>query len=184
MIEASQFAGVTRPYAVISADCHVNEPANLWATRMDARYRDRVPRVEIDAQGQKWSVAEGLRPALLSGVRAAEAVDRSLAALQQGAAGDQAAAAEALAHYSDAGRMPWLPRCEQRDGVTLARRGFLLPVAVELLVGGLEVALPQVSSGGLLLAEPLELCTIGCQGGPPWPAQQQHAGKGQSRGHG
>lgn len=62
MIEASQFAGVSRPYCVISADCHVNEPANLWATRIDARYRDRIPRVELDAQGQKWSVAEGLRP--------------------------------------------------------------------------------------------------------------------------
>lgn len=62
MIEASHFAGASRPYCVISADCHVNEPANLWATRIDARYRDRIPRVELDAQGQKWSVAEGLRP--------------------------------------------------------------------------------------------------------------------------
>ncbi|HEX7927646.1 MAG TPA: amidohydrolase family protein [bacterium] len=51
-----------KPYLVISADCHVNEPADLWAKRIDARFRDRIPRVEVDAQGQKWSVAEGLRP--------------------------------------------------------------------------------------------------------------------------
>lgn len=62
MIEAAQFPDATGPYHVISADCHVNEPANLWATRIERRFRDRIPRVEVDASGQKWSVAEGLRP--------------------------------------------------------------------------------------------------------------------------
>ncbi|MFM7652275.1 MAG: NAD(P)/FAD-dependent oxidoreductase [Vulcanococcus sp.] len=52
-------------------------------------------------------LAEGLRPALLSGVRAAEAIDRSLAALQLGGGGDQAAAADALAAYSAAMRREW-----------------------------------------------------------------------------
>jgi flavin-dependent dehydrogenase len=52
-------------------------------------------------------LAEGLRPALLSGVRAAEAIDRSLAALQQGAAGDQAAALDALDAYSATMRREW-----------------------------------------------------------------------------
>ncbi len=61
MIDAGEFSEAARPYCVISADCHVNEPANLWAERIDARYRDRIPRIEIDEQGQKWSVAEGLR---------------------------------------------------------------------------------------------------------------------------
>lgn len=62
MLEATLLPDARGPYPVISADCHVNEPANLWATRIDRRYRDRIPRVEVDAQGQKWSVAEGLRP--------------------------------------------------------------------------------------------------------------------------
>ena len=30
----------------ISADGHVVEPADLWTTRMDRRFRDRAPRVE------------------------------------------------------------------------------------------------------------------------------------------
>lgn len=44
-----------------------------------------------------------------------------------GARGHPIIYSNGLAHYSDAGRMPWLPRCEQRDGVTLARRGFIPP---------------------------------------------------------
>ena len=30
----------------VSADGHVVEPAKLWTERMDARFRDRAPRVE------------------------------------------------------------------------------------------------------------------------------------------
>jgi hypothetical protein len=30
----------------VSADGHVVEPAELWTTRMDKRFRDRAPRVE------------------------------------------------------------------------------------------------------------------------------------------
>jgi len=35
----------------VSADCHANEPAGLWRERIDAKYRERIPRVEIDEQG-------------------------------------------------------------------------------------------------------------------------------------
>ena len=49
-------------YFVVSADCHVNEPADLWATRIEPEFRERIPRVRVDADGTKWSVAEGLRP--------------------------------------------------------------------------------------------------------------------------
>src|SRR5579885_2438637 len=47
-------------YLMISADCHANEPGDLWRTRIDAKYRDRLPHVEVDANGEKWFVAEGL----------------------------------------------------------------------------------------------------------------------------
>jgi predicted TIM-barrel fold metal-dependent hydrolase len=47
---------------VVSADCHVNEPADLWATRIAPEFRERIPRVRVDADGTRWSVAEGLRP--------------------------------------------------------------------------------------------------------------------------
>jgi len=52
----------SNPYFIISADSHVNEPASLWAERIEPAFRDRIPRMEVDEQGQKWSVAEGLRP--------------------------------------------------------------------------------------------------------------------------
>ena len=38
-------------YFIVSADCHANEPSNLWAERIDAKYRDRLPRVTTDANG-------------------------------------------------------------------------------------------------------------------------------------
>ncbi|HEV7680374.1 MAG TPA: amidohydrolase family protein [Candidatus Dormibacteraeota bacterium] len=45
-------------YDVISADTHVLEPADLWTSRIDARHRDRVPRIEWLEQGGAW-VMEG-----------------------------------------------------------------------------------------------------------------------------
>ncbi|MBL8674099.1 MAG: hypothetical protein JNL07_04360, partial [Rhodospirillales bacterium] len=32
-------ADAARKYFMVSADCHANEPADLWATRIDAKYR-------------------------------------------------------------------------------------------------------------------------------------------------
>src|SRR5262245_66583945 len=55
-------AGDPRKYFIVSADAHVNEPSDLWATRIDAKYRERVPRVVVDANGVKWRVTEGHRP--------------------------------------------------------------------------------------------------------------------------
>ncbi len=51
--------GAANKYLMISADCHVNEPPNLWVERIDEKYRHRLPRIEVDAQGVKWSVVEG-----------------------------------------------------------------------------------------------------------------------------
>ena len=49
-------------YFLVSADCHVQEPVDLWEQRIDEAYRHRIPRVETDANGEKWSVVEGHRP--------------------------------------------------------------------------------------------------------------------------
>ena len=54
--------GDPKKYFIVSADAHANEPADLWATRIDAKYRERVPRVTVDANGVKWRVSEGHRP--------------------------------------------------------------------------------------------------------------------------
>src|ERR1700731_1525925 len=43
----------------ISADSHVVEPADLWITRMDRRFRERAPRFDRGPQGDHW-VVEGL----------------------------------------------------------------------------------------------------------------------------
>lgn len=51
-----------KDYFVVSADCHVNEPMDVWSARVEERLQERLPRVKIDEQGRKWFVAEGIRP--------------------------------------------------------------------------------------------------------------------------
>ncbi len=54
---------------VVSADSHMMEPANLWQTRLDAKYRDRAPRVVEGYNGKKghFFCVEGLRPFPVAG---------------------------------------------------------------------------------------------------------------------
>jgi predicted TIM-barrel fold metal-dependent hydrolase len=54
--------GAPDKYFMVSADCHANEPADLWTTRMDRKYRDRLPRIITDDRGVQWRVSEGHRP--------------------------------------------------------------------------------------------------------------------------
>lgn len=54
--------GAANKYLMISADCHVNEPPNLWVERIEEKYRHRLPRIEVDADGVKWSIVEGYHP--------------------------------------------------------------------------------------------------------------------------
>ncbi len=58
-----------KKYFVVSADCHVNEPVDLWEQRVDAKFRHRIPRIETDATGEKWSVVEGHRPVRIRDLR-------------------------------------------------------------------------------------------------------------------
>jgi predicted TIM-barrel fold metal-dependent hydrolase len=51
------YRGVT----YISTDSHVTEPIELYAERVDAEYRDRVPRIE-ERDGWRTMFAEGLDP--------------------------------------------------------------------------------------------------------------------------
>jgi len=50
-----------RDVPFISTDCHVTEPIELYAERVDAEYRDRVPRIETQ-DGWRTLVVEGLDP--------------------------------------------------------------------------------------------------------------------------
>jgi predicted TIM-barrel fold metal-dependent hydrolase len=49
-------------YRVISADTHIFEPADLWTSRVDAKYRDRVPRIEWLPQGGAWIIEGAAEP--------------------------------------------------------------------------------------------------------------------------
>ncbi len=56
-------------FFIASADCHANEPGMLWHERMDAAYRDRLPRVERDSMGATFQITEGFRPLRLRDVK-------------------------------------------------------------------------------------------------------------------
>ena len=49
-------------FLMVSADTHANEPADLWAKRIEPEYRDRIPHIETNAKGDMWNVVEGYRP--------------------------------------------------------------------------------------------------------------------------
>ena len=51
-------------YYMVSTDGHAQEPKDLWSTRMDLKYRDRLPGVIIGSGGQKFQKTEGFRTPL------------------------------------------------------------------------------------------------------------------------
>lgn len=55
-IDASEASSTKRRYHLISADSHVNEPGDLWTSRVSAKFRDRVPRMERFEEGDAWVV--------------------------------------------------------------------------------------------------------------------------------
>ena len=61
--------GAANKYFMASADGHVQEPSDLWATRMDAAYRERLPGVIMDGKGNKFQKTEGFRPVRLQNTR-------------------------------------------------------------------------------------------------------------------
>ena len=56
-------------YFMVSTDGHVQEPADLWLTRMDEQYRERLPGVAIDKQGDKFQKTEGFRPLRIRNIK-------------------------------------------------------------------------------------------------------------------
>jgi predicted TIM-barrel fold metal-dependent hydrolase len=52
-------------YFMVSSDTHLAPPAKLFFERIDAKFRDRLPRVEV-RDGAKYLVMEGLRPARIN----------------------------------------------------------------------------------------------------------------------
>ena len=56
-------------YFIVSTDGHVQEPFDLWLKRMDEKYRDRLPGVAIDKQGDKFQKTEGFRPLRIRNIK-------------------------------------------------------------------------------------------------------------------
>src|SRR4029453_2839177 len=48
-------------YPIIDADAHVNEPPDLWQTRVPQKGRERAPKVLHTDQGDVWSFDDGKR---------------------------------------------------------------------------------------------------------------------------
>lgn len=61
----------TKKYFMISADTHLNPPPPQFAGRVDARFRDRLPRIETRADGKRWLITEGQRNSRLADVQLA-----------------------------------------------------------------------------------------------------------------
>src|SRR5438105_1331736 len=52
-------AFTTDPIPVIDMDSHYTEPADLWTSRAPAAYRERVPHIKRDAEGNEQWVVDG-----------------------------------------------------------------------------------------------------------------------------
>ena len=73
----SEQSGGKRVHHLISADSHINEPADLWTSRVAAKWRDRVPRVERFEEGDAW-VIEGMPGPMPIGLNACAGQDPRL----------------------------------------------------------------------------------------------------------
>src|SRR5579859_5814041 len=69
MSAAAGKRGPGAEYRLISADTHVNEPPDLWTSRVPAKFKDRVPRIERFDEGDAW-VIEGVTDPINFGMNA------------------------------------------------------------------------------------------------------------------
>ena len=53
-------------YRIVSGDGHVNDPPDLWLTRVDRKYRDRVPRLVDTPEGTRL-YCDGMELSFISG---------------------------------------------------------------------------------------------------------------------
>jgi predicted TIM-barrel fold metal-dependent hydrolase len=63
-------------YRLISADAHVNEPPELWTSRVSQKFRDRVPRMEHFDEGDAW-IVEGCPDPITFGFNACAGLEPS-----------------------------------------------------------------------------------------------------------
>ncbi|MGI9615094.1 MAG: amidohydrolase family protein [Acidimicrobiales bacterium] len=56
-------------FFMVSADGHVQEPSDLWSTRIDEKYRHRLPGVVVGDDGAKFQKTEGFRATKMQSVQ-------------------------------------------------------------------------------------------------------------------
>jgi len=59
-----------------SADGHIVEPPDLWTSRIDAKYKDRCPRVINVPEGQMWVVDDVLGSSFIQGSKTGQRFDQ------------------------------------------------------------------------------------------------------------
>ena len=52
-------------YYMVSVDTHGIEPNDYLEKRIEKKYLDRIPRMEIDEDGAQWTICEGMKPVLV-----------------------------------------------------------------------------------------------------------------------
>jgi predicted TIM-barrel fold metal-dependent hydrolase len=62
--------GAPDKYLMVNTDSHANEPAQIFRDCIPSKYHDRLPRVEVDSDGNQWIHIEGWRPQLVKPVSA------------------------------------------------------------------------------------------------------------------
>lgn len=75
MIVAMNATGSLPSYRLVDADTHVNEPPDLWTSRVPRAVRDRVPHLQRFEEGDAW-VAEGVKDPINFGLNAAATFSR------------------------------------------------------------------------------------------------------------
>jgi len=60
-------------YRLVDSDSHINEPPDLWTSRLPAKFKDRAPRMEHFEQGDAW-VLEGVKDPINFGSNAAAGI--------------------------------------------------------------------------------------------------------------
>lgn len=61
--------GQPNKFFMASTDGHVQEPSDLWRTRVDARYRERLPGIIVGEQGEQFQKTEGFRPLRIRNIK-------------------------------------------------------------------------------------------------------------------
>ena len=65
----SPYPDAEKKYFMVSADGHVQEPKDLWKTRMPEEYWHSFPGVTVDDQGSQFQKTEGFRPLRIRNIK-------------------------------------------------------------------------------------------------------------------